>query len=116
MEPEYRSRQARLPVLTSMAWSSPKKAAFVSTEKWRSGTATPVHHCPGTRSSTLPSSVLQWFSLDGMRLRLAALQPDIRHVERRVDEPHPELDELRIFRVKHEVRNRARRRAAMPTV
>src|SRR4029077_2296276 len=69
MELEYRFRQTRLPVLTSTAWISPKKAAFVSTEKWRSGTATPVHHCPGTRSSTLPSSVLQWFSLDGMYTR-----------------------------------------------
>ena len=49
-----------------------------------------------------------------MRLRLAALQPDVRHVERRVDESHPELDELRIFRVGHEIRKQARRRAAVP--
>ena len=48
-----------------------------------------------------------------MRLRLAALQPDIRHVERRVDEAHAELDELRIFRIGHEVRKQARRRAAV---
>ena len=46
-----------------------------------------------------------------VRLRLAAFQPDVRHVERRVDEAYAELDELRIFRIRQ--RKEARRRAAM---
>ena len=49
-----------------------------------------------------------------MRLRLAALHPDVRNVERRIDPSHAELDRARMLRIGHEVRHEGRRSAAMP--